>query len=106
MEVRFLRVAAAELRQGVVYYNGESEGLGFEFLAEVQRTLTRVVTHPTAWAPLSLRTRRCRTNRFPYGVIYQVRKETILVIAVMHLNRDPECWKNRLPEQRGGKENI
>jgi hypothetical protein len=32
----------------------------------------------------------------PYGVIYQIRKETLLIVAVMHLGREPERWKSRL----------
>lgn len=28
---------------------------------------------------------------------YQVRDEMILIAAVMHLHRDPQSWKDRLP---------
>lgn len=96
MKVQFLPSAEAEFAEATTYYNAQSEGLGFEFAAEVKRTLERIVQYPEAWASLSKRTRRCRTNRFPYGVIYQIRGDTILVAAVMHLGRDPETWKSRL----------
>lgn len=39
---------------------------------------------------------RCITNRFPYGVLYQVRQEFILVSAIMHLKRDPKKWQERI----------
>jgi hypothetical protein len=96
MKVEFLYPAESEFTQAIGYYNGESEGLGYEFAAEVKRTIGRIMEYPNAWAQLSKRTRRCRTNRFPYGVIYQVRSDTILIVGVMHLHRDPQSWKDRL----------
>jgi len=96
MNIEFLDIAEAELAQSVAFYNGESEGLGYEFAAEINRTLVRIAEHPQAWAPLSKRTRRCRTNRFPYGLLYQIREDLILIVAVMHLHREPTSWQNRV----------
>lgn len=73
MNVEILEAAEIELIDAVAYYNSENEGLGFEFAAEVARTINRILEYPTAWTTLSKRTRRCRTNRFPYGVLYQIR---------------------------------
>jgi plasmid stabilization system protein ParE len=99
MKIEFLAPAEIELLDATSYYNMQSEGLGFEFAAEVKRTIERIIQYPEAWSKLSKRTRRCRTNRFPYGVIYQVRGETILIVAVMHLSRDPQMWKSRLKNE-------
>ena len=95
MNVKFLDPAEAEFAEAIAYYNLQSEGLGFEFAAEVKRTIGRIIRFPDAWQRLSKHTRRVRTNRFPYGIIYQVRSETLLIVAVMHLHRDPETWKSR-----------
>ena len=97
MAVEFLGPAEAELIEAIAYDNGESEGLGYEFAAEINRTIARIVAYPNAWTPLSKRTRRCRTNRFPYGVLYQLRGDMILIVAVMHLHRHPVSWRERLP---------
>jgi plasmid stabilization system protein ParE len=99
MKIVFLPPAQDELTEAVSYYNTQSEGLGYEFAAEVKRTIERIVQYPDAWFKLSNRTCRCRTNRFPYGVIYQTRKELILIVAVMHLNREPDTWKSRLKKK-------
>lgn len=99
MTTVFLSPARAELAEAVSYYNTQSEGLGYEFAAEVKKTLERIVQYPDAWTLLSKRTRRCRTNRFPYGVIYQLRADTVLVVAIMHLSRNPKTWKSRLTKK-------
>jgi hypothetical protein len=96
MKIRFLAPAEAEFLEAIAYYNQQSEGLGFEFALEIERTLERIMQYPKAWTSLSKRTRRCRTNRFPYGIIYQMRTDTLLVVAVMHLNKRPDSWKSRL----------
>ncbi len=101
MVIEFLGPAHLELTEAFAYYDSQERGLGVQFVREVRRTLERIVEFPEAWSPLSKRTRRCRTNKFPYGIVYQVRGETILVVAVMHLHREPKSWRGRLRE---GKE--
>ena len=89
-------MAQIELDEAIEYYNYEMSGLGEEFLAEVLNGLNRIGEFPEAWHPCSRRTRRCQTRRFPYGIIYQTRKEEILVIAIANLHRKPDYWKNRI----------
>lgn len=98
MEIIFLPPAKDEFTEAIAYYNSQSEGLGYEFATEVKRTLERIVQYPDAWFKLSNRTHRCRTNRFPYGIIYQIR-EDVLLVAVMHLSREPKTWKLRIKKK-------
>lgn len=87
--------AEKELNGTIDYYNECQNGLGFEFAEEVYSSIQNILSFPLAWAPLSPNTRRCLTNRFPYGVIYQFTGNEIFIIAVMQLNREPGYWKNR-----------
>ena len=96
MRAELLAAAEADLSDAVSYYNQQSEGLGHHFAAEVKQTLARILQFPDAWHRLSARTQRCRTRRFPYGVVYQLRGDLVLVVAVMHLSRHPDSWKSRL----------
>ncbi len=96
MKVGFLQTADDEFVEAIAYYNLQSEGLGLEFAAEVKRALGRILQYPTAWTPLSKRTRRCRLNRFPYALLYQVRSELVLVMAVQNLHKHPDAWKSHL----------
>jgi hypothetical protein len=97
MEIRFLEVAQFELDEAIEYYNGQRVGLGDEFLLEVLGALERMKNYPEAWHPFSVRTRRCQTRRFPYGIIYHQIAGEILVVAVAHLHREPGYWRERIP---------
>jgi plasmid stabilization system protein ParE len=93
---RFTSAALSELKEATFYYEQKENGLGTSFLDEIDVTIDRIVHFPRAWHPLSSRTRRCRTLRFPFGILYQIRSDEILITAVMDLRRDPRRWKELL----------
>ncbi|MDU9050698.1 MAG: type II toxin-antitoxin system RelE/ParE family toxin [Candidatus Electrothrix sp. Rat3] len=95
MNIRILSLAEQEFSEAVDWYNDQCPGLGYEFAAEVASTLERISNFPEAWPKISRRARRCMTSKFPFGVIYQTRKDCILVIAFMHMKRDPIYWQER-----------
>ena len=95
MKYSFHPLAVAELNEAIDYYEELQSDLGLEFAKEIFSSIQRVIEFPKAWSQLSLNTRRCLVNRFPYGIIYQILDNEILIIAVMQLNRKPSYWKGR-----------
>lgn len=95
MKVEFLAIAHLELQETVAYYEGESPGLGDVFMLEILSAIDRIRAFPDAWTPLSENTRRYRIHRFPYGLVYQASGDSILVVAVGHLHREPGFWRDR-----------
>ena len=89
MKVRFLTPAQRELDNAVAWYNEQAAGLGLEFLDELDRAVRRVVAFPLSYSEIELGIRRCRLARFPYGLIYGIDGDTIVVVAVAHLHRWP-----------------
>lgn len=96
MKVRFLTLAQRELDDAVIWYNEQAAGLGQDFLDELDRAVRRAVAFPLSAAEIELGIRRCLLARFPYGLIYGVDGETIVVIAVAHLHREPRYWVDRI----------
>ncbi len=100
MKFYFHPEAEAEFNRSAEYYEQCQPGLGFEFVEEVYAAISRIVQYPDAWSALSKNSRRCLVNRFPYGVIYQVKSHNLRLIAVAHLNRRPAYWIKRLESNK------
>jgi plasmid stabilization system protein ParE len=96
VKVRFLTPAQRELDDAVAWYDEQAAGLGLEFLDELDRAVRRVLDFPLSFPEIERSIRRCRLARFPYGLIYGVDGETIVVLAVAHLHRQPHYWIGRL----------
>lgn len=96
MKYSFHPLARKELFEAIDYYNECQDTLGIEFAKEVYKAIQLILQFPQAWSHLSKNTRRCITNRFPYGIIYQEERDGIIIIAVMQLNKEPKYWHDRI----------
>ena len=96
MKYVFHPEAEVEFFAAIDYYEDCELGLGYDFAVEVHSTIENILSFPEAWPILEGDIRRCQTRRFPYGIIYVITEDILFVLAVMHLHRDPEYWKERL----------
>lgn len=94
--IRFHPSALAEFRAAVHYYDDQQKGLGPRFIDAVESAFARLKTNPLLFRILENDVRKCRVMRFPFGVLFRERKDHIEIVAVMHLHRDPNRWKDRL----------
>ena len=99
MKVRFLKPAQSEVDEAFAWYETQSHGLGKHFLDDFDRAVRRIVAYPFASAEIEDGLRRCLLSRFPYGIIYGIDSETIIVVAVAHLHREPRSWIDRLIDE-------
>lgn len=70
--------------------------MGDDFSREVFSTIENILGFPKAWPIIENEIRRCQTQRFPYGLVYAKEGDEVIILAVMHLRRDPDYWKDRL----------
>jgi hypothetical protein len=103
MRVYFLPDAEAEFNKAIEYYEQSQPGLGIEFAEEIYATTTRIIQYPDAWSALSKNSRRCLVNRFPYGVVYQIKSRSLRIIPVAHLHRPPGYWRERLEQNQASR---
>jgi plasmid stabilization system protein ParE len=77
------------------WYEREQAGLGREFLADLRATYDRVADSPLAYQDLRSGIRRALVRRFPYAVYFAVESDVVVVLAVLHVSRDPAEWQRR-----------
>jgi plasmid stabilization system protein ParE len=93
--VKFHADAEAEMIAAAAYYERQQENLGRRFLASVQDAINRILLNPRLYPAVEPGVRRCLVKTFPFGILFRDRQRRIVIIAVMHLHRDPEYWKKR-----------
>jgi len=103
MNFEFYPEAESEYLEDARYYDRQRDGLGDYFTAEIEATIARICRNPLAWRKLSRHTRRCLAKNFPYGIIYFIEKDRIIILSVMHLSRKPGYWKARLRDLKKRK---
>jgi plasmid stabilization system protein ParE len=92
--VEFHPDAQNEFISAARFYERQTEGLGLDFIATVERAYERLPA--LSGAPFGRRLRRLLVRKFPYGLLYRVEPDRIYIIAVMHLHRRPRYWRSRL----------
>jgi len=93
--VKFLPAAEEEMYEAAKYYETQAPGLGYDYLSEVERAVNSVALSPETWPVIERNLRRRLIRRFPFGILYYIEPEQIIVAAVAHLRRRPGYWKKR-----------
>lgn len=97
---RLLEGAADDLAGAVRWYEGQRSGLGADLFHKFAQALARISQHPQLGEPVFVkgrdRLRRARIDRFPYRIVYEIRPDEIVIVAVGHTSRKPNFWKTRV----------
>ena len=95
MKIDFDPLALLELNDAVEYYNFQLQGLGDRFKEDIKHGLKKISDHPNAWQLQTLRSRRFVLNTFPYKIVYTIKEEQIIVLAIANSHRKPDYWIDR-----------
>ena len=96
MRYGFHPEALEEYQEATLYCVERDPALALRFVEAVEDAIRRILEVPQRWRVLEDDVRRCLTHVFPYGVLYTVEPEFILIVAVMHGSREPGYWKRRI----------
>lgn len=88
-------LAEADLEDAARWYEDERAGLSERFLSDVDRTIARIRERPFEFPAVSGDVRRALLHTFPYAVYFRTSDEAVVVLAVLHLRRNPRVWRRR-----------
>lgn len=96
MRHEFHPEALEEYEEAALYYAERDPGLALRFIETVEEAIRRILEAPTRWRVIDEDVRRFLTRVFPYGILYTVEPDFVLIVAVMHCSREPGYWKQRV----------
>lgn len=95
LDLEYLEEAVMEATAAAEWYAARSATAAAGFEAELAEAESAIHTLPNAWPSFEHGTRRHLLRRYPFGVVYRVELQRILILAVAHGRRRPGYWRDR-----------
>jgi toxin ParE1/3/4 len=79
------------------WYERARAGLGLDFGLAVEAALIGIEAEPERFPKIHREVRRCLIDRpfRSYGIFFLIENDAIVVIAILHLLRNPTRWRRR-----------
>ena len=97
LSVEYVLAAARDVREQSGYYSAKAPGLEKRFIAALTECERFVVSNPEGLPRIDDSTdiRSAVLRRFPFRLLYVVRGDVVLVLAVAHTAREPSQFLER-----------
>ena len=94
--VVFHPLAEQELVDVASYYEEQNQGLGLDYLTEVEGAINLLMRYPAAGVVVQGFVRRLILPKFPYSLLHRVVDENLIrILAIAHHKRKPVYWIGR-----------
>lgn len=96
MKASVSAAAEQELTQAALFYAQQVNAeLGRALIAEFERSVDLLRSHPMLGAAWRGVTRRLPLRRFPYSIVYLLHDAELRIVALAHQRRKPGYWRGR-----------
>jgi plasmid stabilization system protein ParE len=93
--VEFHPLAQDEVTAAEAWYRERSEVAAQAFVLEINHAIEEISEAPERWPVGRRGERRMVFRRFPYSLLYRIRKDNVFITAVAHQSRRPGYWRHR-----------
>ena len=84
-----------DLNEAIEFYLKISIELADDLISEFYAGIDAIVQDPYLYQTISRSYRKLTLKRFPYKIIFNVKREQITIVALAHHKRKPNYWRNR-----------
>ena len=96
MQLEFHPHAHLDANEALTYYLARSQRAAEGFVRELDRALDSIAKNPQHFGRFTEDDfRACTVTRYPYQVVFRIEGDILYVIAIAHVSRRPEYWRNR-----------
>ena len=93
--LEFTPSAREDIREIVLWYRNEVEGLQARFLLSLKSAIDLLLDNPEAYQINFSCIRSILLHRFPYRLYYFVEGKSIKILGIIHLKRSPKFIRKR-----------
>lgn len=93
--LRFHTLVPSDLRAAIGWYGRISANLANQFRAAVDSRFDEIEIQPERFAVAFDDIRLARVKRFPYLILFRIRREFIQILGIFHAASDPQKWRKR-----------
>ena len=88
-------LAKNDIQEIVDYYDRIAPKITNKFLDDLYADLELLKENPSLFQLKYRETRVRFMKKFPFGIHYVLKKDTVIVLAVLHTSRSPKIWEER-----------
>lgn len=87
--------AENDIDEAIEWYKAQNKELCPKFLNEIEECFDKIVNHPEHYQKRYREIRIIFTKKFPYGIYYLVKRESLFILAILHNKQNPEVVHER-----------
>jgi toxin ParE1/3/4 len=90
--IELLALAEKDVEAAKQWYRRCHPHLEADLILCVDETLARMARQPLSFPRVKGEFRHAFVHRFPYRIVFRLRSDLLVVVAVLHTRRDPRTW--------------
>ena len=95
LQLNFTTEALKDIEEAVLWYEEQRLGLSYDFELCLEAGISEIIRVPAIFQVRHKNVHVHYIKRFPFGIHYILKEDSIIIIGIFHTSRSPKNWKKR-----------